>query len=802
MYRTIALGFIALLLFTTCSDDMRDVSDNVPQYGLQHMEFTASTGIETRTELTNDNNVFWLAGDEISIFDGRGNRKFTTNKYGASAVFGGNAAKSGTYYALYPYSEGATLSGNVIKNVTLPSEQTAKAGSFDAAYNFSVATASSDLQLSFKNVGSLVRFSVSNDQASKVRKVKLTSYDDTVDLTGTFDITLGEKPVATPTSGQQPSATLIADSGLKAGKYYYFSVLPSVLSSGFSLTFYDDEDKIWQKDYPNEENLVRSSIQKLAPIKVGTFMNSLLTNTNLIAAVEAETRKTFTKNADGSVSLSNADNYQIVMSVTLLDISGKGDPSICESIGLFNNLELLYCSENGITNLDLSNNTKLILLSCDNNQLSSLDLSNNTQLIQLYCNNNQLSNLDLSNNTKLNKLSCDNNQLSNLDLSKNTELDMLSCHSNQLTSLNLSNNNSIFPWIGRVVIGNQTDGANNEQVLTLYVNPDQYQYAQILSTRNGANKNIIVLSTSLTNRNLIAAAEEATGKTFTKNVDGSISLFNGDNYQIVMSVTSLDISRKGVSSICEEIGHFRNLQILNCSWNGITNLDLSGNTALKTLICDSNRLSKLNLSKNTELEYLSCESNQLTSLDVSKNTKLNELYCLGNQLTNLDVSKNTTLKTLICHHNQLISLDVSKNTELELLNCSNNQLTSLDVSMNTALEFLECIYNQLKSLHLLWNTNLVYLSCANNQLTSLDISLNTALEFLECTDNFLTTLDISSNYNLGNILVGHQWRSSRPKNSNDYYLYYATLTLFINSNQIESVQNNPSIGVHVKCVVI
>ena len=445
MKKNLIFGFSAMLLLSACSNDMKEVVDNVPvnQPTLQYMEFTASAGTDTRTQLTSDNKVVWQSGDAISIFDQFGNRKFTTKDSGASAIFGGNAASATDYYALYPYQEGATLSGNVIKGVTLPSEQTAKAGSFDAAYNLSVAKASSDLQLAFKNVGSLVKFAVSNDQAANVRKVKLTSHDATAVLTATVDITLGSLPTVTPTSGQQPSATMIADNGLEAGQYYYFAVLPSVLNAGFSLTFYNEEGKTWQMDYTAEANMARSNILKLAAIEVGAFTNSLLTNANLIAAAEESTGRIFTKNADGSVSLLNADNYQIAMAVTRLEVRDKEDPSVCEEIGVFSNLEYLDCCGNGITNLDLSNNTALTYLNLGNNQLTNLDISKNTALTELGCAINHLTSLDVSNNTALTHLDCGYNQITSIDLSKNTELNDIWCNDNQITSLDVSKNTAL-----------------------------------------------------------------------------------------------------------------------------------------------------------------------------------------------------------------------------------------------------------------------------------------------------------------------------------------------------------------------
>ena len=599
MKNTIAFSLGALLLLSACSNDMKDAVDNVPvtQSGLQYMEFTASAGTDTRTQLTSDNKVVWQAGDAISIFEGTGNRKFTTRDSGENVVFGGNAANASTYYALYPYQESARLTGNVIKNVTLPSEQTAKAGSFDAASNLSVATASSDLQLAFKNVGSLVRFSVSNSQASKVRKVKLTSHDATAVLTATVDITLGNQPTATPTAGQQPSATMIAANGLETGKYYYFAVLPSTLSSGFSLTFYDNEGKIWQKDY-TENNAARSSILKLDAIEIGTFTNSLLTNKNLIAAAEESTGMTFTKNADGSVSLLDNDNYKIAMAVTRLDISYKKDPSICEEIGVFGNLEYLNCVGNGITNLDLSKNVALTYLNCAQdgrglyNQLTSLDLSKNTALAELHCEYTKLKSLIISNCTKLTWITCQANELTKLDLSNNTELTTIACYYNQLTSLDLTKNTALI----------ELNCSSNE-----LTNLDLSMNMALTKLSCGENQ---LASLDLTKHTALTYL----------NISG-----------VGSGITSIDLSKN------------TKLTKLYCYNTFITEFNLSKNTELTELSCGLNPLSSLDLSNNRALTKLNCEDSNLTSLDLSNNTELTDLNCSYNKLSSLDISNNNQI---------------------------------------------------------------------------------------------------------------------------------------------------------------
>ena len=141
----------------------------------------------------------------------------------------------------------------------------------------------------------------------------------------------------------------------------------------------------------------------------------------------------------------DADGYlsdEEIAAVTRLIATQKNITSL-KGIEFFTALTKLYCANNQLTSLDVSNNTKLESLSCDNNQLTSLDLSKITALVQLFCYNNQLTSLDVSKNTALVQLWCFNNQLTALDVSKNTALEELYCYENQLTSLDVSKNTAL-----------------------------------------------------------------------------------------------------------------------------------------------------------------------------------------------------------------------------------------------------------------------------------------------------------------------------------------------------------------------
>jgi hypothetical protein len=160
-----------------------------------------------------------------------------------------------------------------------------------------------------------------------------------------------------------------------------------------------------------------------------------------------------------------------------------------------------------------------------------------------------------------------------------------------------------------------------------------------------------------------------------ENGDGRISTTEAK------SITALNVFGNIISNLTG-IEAFVNL--IDCSFNYLTTLNISNNPALESLDCGGNRLATLNISNNPALESLDCGGNQLATLDVSNNPALTSLDCFGNSLFSLNVS-NDALLELNCNFNELTSLDVSNITGLISLGCAHNKLTTLDVSNNTSL---------------------------------------------------------------------------------------------------------------------
>ena len=77
----------------------------------------------------------------------------------------------------------------------------------------------------------------------------------------------------------------------------------------------------------------------------------------------------------------------------------------------------LWCQNNNLSELDISNLTQLTTLDCSNNNLLELNVSNNNLLVDLFCSNNLLTELNLSSQSSLIHLFIDGNQLNCLDIS-------------------------------------------------------------------------------------------------------------------------------------------------------------------------------------------------------------------------------------------------------------------------------------------------------------------------------------------------------------------------------------------------
>ena len=164
----------ALTLTSACVPDVMEPGDgDASQYGVA--SYTAyADGVDTKAVL--DGKVSkWQGEEAIALVGKKGTHKFTAAVEGVSSQATFNYAGEGTYdetevLAVYPYASGA-YSGNFddmyVSNVTIPSEQTAVAGSYDP--NAAIAVAhSTNTTLKFKNATALLKFTMGSSGVKNV----------------------------------------------------------------------------------------------------------------------------------------------------------------------------------------------------------------------------------------------------------------------------------------------------------------------------------------------------------------------------------------------------------------------------------------------------------------------------------------------------------------------------------------------------------------------------------------------------------------------------------------------------------
>lgn len=311
---------------------------------------------------------------------------------------------------------------------------------------------------------------------------------------------------------------------------------------------------------------------------------------------------------------------QEIAGVKEIDVAYMDIKSL-KGIEFFTVLERLFCFNNQLTELDISQNTALIDLITDQNKLTMLDVTKNTALDRLSCDNNQLTELDVSKNTLLITLSCYNNQLTALDVSQNTILKDLRCYYNQITALDVTKNaalENLYCYDNKLTA---LDVTSNSALTHLSCGENQL-------TELDLTKNSLLYWLTCPKNQLTVLDVSQNTKLYRLCVNEN-------------QLASIDVSK------CPE------LYYLECYKNQLTALDVTKQVAMNYLECRENLITELDLSHCVALEWISVGNNRLTTLNVSNNPALKDLYCHGNQLTALDLSQNPKLEMLGIHQNQI-----------------------------------------------------------------------------------------------------------------------------------------------------
>ncbi|MCB9426299.1 MAG: T9SS type A sorting domain-containing protein [Flavobacteriales bacterium] len=470
-------------------------------------------------------------------------------------------------------------------------------------------------------------------------------------------------------------------------------------------------------------------------------------------------------NGNGEVEFSEA------MSVKLLSVQYTDISDISE-IRYFVNLDTLYCNNNKLTSLNLSNNKKLKVIRCSKNELVSLDVSNCPLLTKLNCNYNSLSYLNLSNNAELTNLDCSGNKLNSLDVSNTTKIEELSCRNNLLSSLNITNNTNLKYLYCSSNLLNTLDCSSNKNLNSLdcKINP-----LLSLNLKNGSLETEVDINDIPTLKNICL-----------DRTDNILSIQNeierlGYNDVSINSWGSYDPSQdiytfKGMNFHCQDDTKksiFLKYTISDGTRNGFIMPDSNGNFIV--------RLNSGNYKITAQLESFSVSPQNVDVSFPNGENLINQDFCLTldpnvkvidfvdekfkrklvEASTLNSIAKDKDDNNIIIDLNKNGEIEISEALETTVLNISDPRwfVEKEDIIDLSGIEYFKnltslfCSNNKIKYLNLSENILLDYLDCGYNELASLNLSKNHKLETLLCSNNMITSLDLSNNSNLKTIMV-------------------------------------------------
>ena len=261
----IAIGLSALMALAGCTMEEQAVNENVPSGKQLTIEATRENlgsedgSLSTRTMRDEESgSVLWTPGDAISLFYGSGTKggsKFTsTLESGTASVtsFTGTITaitagseenpEASLFWGVYPYSFQNSCDGSTV-SMTLPSQQTAVAGSF-APNLFPSIGRSQGLTMGFYNVCGGIKFSVTKEGIKKATLIgnksekiagqaRVGMSDSGVPEVNTSEGLYYNTIVLTPPQGEC----------FQVGKNYYFIMFPTTFKDGFTITFETEVEK-------------------------------------------------------------------------------------------------------------------------------------------------------------------------------------------------------------------------------------------------------------------------------------------------------------------------------------------------------------------------------------------------------------------------------------------------------------------------------------------------------------------------------------------------------------------------------
>lgn len=329
-----------------------------------------------------------------------------------------------------------------------------------------------------------------------------------------------------------------------------------------------------------------------------------------------------------------------------------------------------------ITNIDvLPYFTALKTLKLTSNEIRELDITQCTEIETIEMNNNLVRTMDMTHASKLKRFrygssatEAESNKLSSIDLSHCTSLEHLYLKNQNigsngfvipssydyLTEIDMSGNpGAPFPipsaLYSQLTTKNgvtEENGNQPDEPQGYFTIPDAAfgEYLQYLSQKGDLPGDLITLEEGnyLLNKEIAATVTTLnvakTAKIITTLTEAGLStadtpISSAEGLQYFTSLKEFTATSNNFTTPLP-LSNLTELEVLQVNTAGISSLDLSGNSKLKTLNCKGSakkdKLSAIDLKTNTALEILELSDNNLTTIDLSGLTKLKQVALAGN----------------------------------------------------------------------------------------------------------------------------------------------------------------------------
>ncbi len=256
--RILCIG--AAIIATACSKNIDTVdsgSETLSAEGLVDMTFSVQADDLSKTALSAGNKVFWLPGDNISVFDSAGrNNKFissVTSPSASSGFQGKISAGSTKCHSLFPYNPEASFdAATETFTTTVPSVQTVTYGSFCSDANVTVGSfdIGSSKAKRMYNALSVIKFIVNDND---IKEIRIAGFDGEK-IAGAVGIEYnGGFPICTPAESAEAQIAIKPHDGVFVpGKPYYATLIPTVFKRGYYVTMIDTSERVYKVVCPSE----------------------------------------------------------------------------------------------------------------------------------------------------------------------------------------------------------------------------------------------------------------------------------------------------------------------------------------------------------------------------------------------------------------------------------------------------------------------------------------------------------------------------------------------------------------------